>query len=64
MARHSIDNRKSESMTRLHRFAEVERRQGAEGAHPAAKALIARPRGEQAATRIRQFLRIARGHSA
>ena len=51
-------------LSRTQRFLQVERLRAAEGSHPAARHLVARPRLKDPARRVAQFIRIARGHLA
>ncbi len=63
MTRHVTDQNKGHSVSRIRRFAEVERRQGSEGAHPAVRAVVARP-AAASGRRVVEFARIARGRLA
>lgn len=62
MTRHIADRQKSANGTRVQRFAEVERRSGPEGSHPAAQELLRRPqqRGKDN-RRALEYARIERG---
>lgn len=64
MTRHIADRKESQSPSRTRRFVQVERVQGADGSHPATKAVIARPRVSDGGRRVAEFARIARGHLA
>lgn len=64
MTRHIADRKSGRSTTLARRFAEVERAQGAEGSHPATKAVVSRPRTAASGRRIVEFARIARGRMA
>lgn len=64
MTRHIADRRKSDEGGRLKNFVRVERETGAEGSHPAARALHERPAERISSARLREFARIDRGHTA
>ena len=46
---------------RTRRYAQIERMQGEEGSHPAARLAIQRCRDARSGRRMQEFLRIARG---
>lgn len=54
-------DKKEQNLTLKH-MAEVERAHGAEGSHPATKALLRQPR-ERGAGRTEQYTRVDRGHT-
>lgn len=62
MSRHIVDRRKSPEGGRLKHYVEVEKTQGEEGSHPAAKELQKRPVERNKAAKLREYLRIERGH--
>ena len=64
MSRHVADKRRPTTGARVRRFAEIERMQGEEGAHPAARALHARPATRDGAARMLRFVRVERGWTA
>jgi hypothetical protein len=64
MSRHVADKRKPDQGGRLKNYLEVERATGAEGSHPASRALHARPAGRSETARLREFARIERGQTA
>ncbi|SPH23630.1 hypothetical protein DEA8626_02696 [Defluviimonas aquaemixtae] len=64
MSRHAVDRRKSPEGGRLKNFIEVEKNSGEEGTHPASKALSERPVKRAEAKRLREYVRIERGHKA
>lgn len=68
MTRHIADKQKAATGARLRRFLQVERTHRDEGDHPAARALTRRPRKGSAPSgslaRLKQYLRIERGHDA
>ncbi|MFZ5708770.1 MAG: hypothetical protein ACOY4T_03660 [Pseudomonadota bacterium] len=64
MSRHVADKRAPATGARVRRFAEIERRQGDEGSHPAARALHSRPATRDGAARMIRFVRVDRGWTA
>jgi serine/threonine protein kinase HipA of HipAB toxin-antitoxin module len=62
MTRHIADHGRTTTGRRLARFVQIERAGGAAGAHAAAQAVLRQPRSHAARTRLRIFLRIARGY--
>ncbi len=64
MSRHSVDHRKSTEGGRLKNFIKVEKNSGEEGTHPASKKLYERPAERGDAARVREYVRIERGHKA
>ncbi len=62
MSRHIVDRRKSPEGGRLKHYVEVEKTQGEEGSHPAAKKLQQRPVERNKDAKLREYLRIERGH--
>lgn len=65
MSRHPIDKREPTDGGRVKNFAEVERRQGEEGSHPATAVLHRRPKdAPETNRRAAEFARIDRGHRA
>ncbi|MFN0115369.1 MAG: hypothetical protein ACKVPY_11900 [Paracoccaceae bacterium] len=64
MTRHIADRQAAGGAGSLARFAEVERREGAEGAHPAVKAVQVRPATREGGRRVAEFVRIERGREA
>jgi hypothetical protein len=61
MARHIVDHRSAPEGGRLKNFIEVEKAQGAEGSHPATKAVHERPAERDDAAKLREYSRIERG---
>ncbi|MDO9524170.1 MAG: hypothetical protein Q7J57_01305 [Gemmobacter sp.] len=61
MTRHVADKRTPSDGGRTKAFLDIERKQGAEEAHPSVQALTRRTRGASGSEGLRQFLRIARG---
>jgi len=49
---------------RLRRFVQIDRTEGAEGSHPAARATHERPQTRSDAARVREYTRIERGRTA
>ena len=65
MTRHIADRRSPPEAGRVKQFMELARREGSEGSHPATQALLRRSRlGSETARRVKEFLRIERGHQA
>ncbi|MGB3317353.1 MAG: hypothetical protein WBB85_23460 [Albidovulum sp.] len=64
MSRHIVDHRKSPEGGRLKHFVQLEKAQGDEGSHPAAKALHERPVARESSAKLRQYTRIERGETA
>lgn len=64
MSKHLADHQVTTDGSRARRFAEVERRSGAEGSHPAAQAVHRRPADRTAGKRTEEFVRIERGGEA
>ncbi|MDP3341713.1 hypothetical protein [Frigidibacter sp.] len=65
MTRHIADHRSPPEAGRTKKFIELARREGNEGSHPSTQALLRRPRlGGETARRVKEFLRIERGHQA
>ena len=64
MSRHVADRRAPSDGGRARHFAEVERSQGDEGSHPAAKAAHERPQTRSDGTRLKEYTRIERGQEA
>lgn len=63
MSRHIADRRHAHGDTRLKRFTDVERHDGADGSNPAARAAHERPATRSAETRLKQYVRIERGQT-
>ena len=61
MTKHVIDTPKDRSDIKAREYMRLERE---EGPHRAVRRLHARSLGARGATRLRQFLRIERGHEA
>ena len=65
MSRHPVDHQNPSEGDRAKAFAEIERQQGAEGSHPAAKALHRRPAERaEADKRVEEYTRIEKGREA
>lgn len=64
MSRPAADRRASSGGSRLRRFIEIEKTQGAEGSHPAARALHERPAERDDGAKVREYARIERGRTA
>ncbi|MBV0913596.1 hypothetical protein [Anianabacter salinae] len=64
MTRHLIDHQRPSDTSRVVRYAALERLTGDEAAHPKIEMLLRRRKGESDGSRIKQFLRIERGHLA
>lgn len=64
MSRPAADRRTSSGGSRLKRFIEIERTQGTEGRHPAARALHERKANRDEGTKVREYARIERGWTA
>jgi hypothetical protein len=64
MAKHVLDRQQPADSRRAERFAEIERRRGPEGTHPAAKQLNRRPRVRDSGRRMGEFLRVEHGERA
>ncbi|KAB2886979.1 MAG: hypothetical protein F9K34_00055 [Albidovulum sp.] len=64
MSRPAADRRTSSEGSRLKRFIEIEKAQGAEGSHPAARALHERAAERDDGTKVREYARIERGRTA
>ena len=64
MSRHVADRRAPSKGGRTEHFAEVERSHGAEGSHPAAKAVHERAQTRSTGARLKEFTRIERGQEA
>ncbi|MDW4549026.1 hypothetical protein R5H32_06655 [Defluviimonas sp. D31] len=64
MSRHAVDRRKSPEGGRLKNYVEVEKTHGEEGTHPATKALHERTTERNNDAKLREYLRIERGHRA
>ncbi|MEI4471342.1 hypothetical protein [Frigidibacter sp. MR17.24] len=64
MSRHLADKRRPSDGGRTRRFADSERRAGAEGDHPAVKAKLREPKLLAGGSRrLKEFLRIERGQT-
>ncbi len=63
MTRHIADHDRGAG-SRLGRFTAIARKAQPEGSHPAAKAALRKPAATAENRRLREFIRIARGHLA
>lgn len=61
MSRHIADRIKPDDGGRLKNYVKVEKVMGAEGSHPATRALHERPAGRSETARLREYARIERG---
>jgi hypothetical protein len=61
MSRHPLDRQEGASPSRAERFAEIERKKGEEGSHPAAKKAHRQPKDRSESTRLKEFTRVERG---
>jgi hypothetical protein len=64
MSRHPLDRQEAASPSRAGRFAEIERKSGAEGSHEAAKAAHRQPKARKEGSRLKEFARVERGDEA
>jgi hypothetical protein len=64
MSRHPLDRQDGASPSRPERFAEIERKQAAEGSHPATKSVLKRPKDRAEGTRLKEYARVERGDKA
>ncbi|MEI4488104.1 hypothetical protein V8J36_18075 [Frigidibacter sp. MR17.14] len=64
MSRHLVDKRSPSDGGRMKHFVAAERRSGPEGSHPAVMTKLREPKLVAGGTRrMKEFLRIARGHT-
>ncbi len=64
MSRHVIDRRAAPETGRSRHYFDLDRREAAEGSHPAAQELHRRAAVREGSSKIRAFLRIERGRHA
>lgn len=64
MSRSSAKGSAPSGESRLRRFVEIEKTHGAEGSHPAARALHERAANRDDGAKVREYARIERGREA
>ena len=64
MSRHLIDNRAAPAGGRAKHYLDIEKHSGDDGTNASAKALHSRPAARGSDARLRNYLRIERGHTA
>lgn len=64
MSKHPLDRQTAASPSRAERFAEIERRSGEEGSHPAAQKAHQQPKARSESARLKEFARVERGDKA
>lgn len=64
MSKHPLDRQSAASPSQAERFAEIERRSGGEGTHPAAQKAHQQPKVRSEGARLKEYARVERGDKA